>query len=67
MAFISGLQGSFTARGFGAGFLGTAARFGMGGNSLSTMRFRLFQGVTRGSKGGVCFGHTLRGGVLFRI
>ena len=67
MAFISGLQGGVTARGFGAGFFGAAARFGMGGDSLSAARFGLFQGVTRGRKGGFRFGDTLHGGLFFRI
>ena len=67
MAVISGLQGSFTARGFGACFLSTAARFGMGGNSLGTARFGLFQGVARSSEGGIRFSDTLGGGLFFCI
>ena len=67
MAFISGLQGGVTARGFGAGFFGAAARFGMGGDSLSATRFGLFQGVTRGSEGGIRFGDVLCSGLLFSI
>jgi hypothetical protein len=67
MAFISGLQGGVTARGFGAGFFGIAARFGMGGDSLSATRFGLLQGVTRGSEGGIRFGDVLCSGLLFSI
>ena len=67
MAFISGLQRGFAARCFGARFLGTAARFGMGGHGLGTARFGLLQGVTRCSEGRIHFCDTLRGGLFFRI
>lgn len=67
MAFISGLQGGVTARGFGAGFLGIAARFGMGGDGFCALRFGLLQGVTRGSEGGIRFGDALCSGLFFRI
>ncbi len=67
MAVISSLQRGFAARGFGTGFLGTAARFGMGGNGFCATRFCLFQSLTRGGEGCFRLGHLLRGGLLFRI
>jgi hypothetical protein len=67
VAFICGLQRRFTTRGLGAGFLGTAARFGMRGHSFRATRFRLLQSLTRGGEGCFRFGNMLRGGLFFRI
>ena len=67
VAVISGLQRGFAARGFGAGFLGGTARFGVAGDGFSTRCFGLFQSLTRGSESRFGFGNMLRGGLLFRV
>jgi hypothetical protein len=67
VAFICGLQRRFTTRGLGAGFLGTAARFGMRGDSFGATRFGLFQGIARGSESRFGFGDMLGGRLFFRV
>ena len=67
VAVISGLQRGFAARGFGAGFLGGTARFGVFGDGFGTRCFRLFQSFTRRCETCLCFGNMLHSGLLFRV
>ena len=67
VAVVGGLQRGFAARGFGAGFLGGTARFGMFGDGFGTRCFRLFQSLTRCCESRFSFGNMLRGGLLFRV
>ena len=52
MAFISGPQTGFAARGFRTCFFCAAARIGMVRDGLSARGLRLFQRLTRRGKGG---------------
>ena len=67
VAVISGLQRGFAARGFGAGFFGGTARFGVFGDGFGARRFRLFQSLTRRSETRFGFGNMLRGGLFFCV
>ena len=67
VAVISGLQRGFAARGFGAGFFGGTARFGVFGDGFGARRFRLFQSLTRRSKTRFSFSDLLRGGLFFFV
>ena len=67
VAVISGLQRGFAARGFGAGFLGGTARFGVAGDGFGTCGFRLFQSFTRRCESCVGFSDLLRGGLFFCV
>ena len=67
VAFISGAQGGFTARGFGTGFFSTAARIGVLCNSFGACGFGLFQSLPRCGESGFGLRHLLRRRRLFHI
>jgi hypothetical protein len=67
MAVISGLQRGFAARGFGAGFLRSTARFGVLGDGFGTRCFCLFQSLTRRSESCFSFGNMLHGSLFFCV